>query len=594
MADIYYPSLVVNFTLRFDELLIAGKPITGKDIDELAKSPPLPQAARLSAFPALLDGTDNKTSFLFAQTPKDASINLNPYRQASQFSLTFAWSKLPIDPRLFRALGVEIHLGTVTPGQFSQGIQGPDPITGGRDSVLWTRAKGQIRQDTLLMIGIVDEYKMSHSSSGSDITISGRDIRSLFIDTPMPDGSLKDIDVTQNIAQIVLQVLSFHPFGKGIRLQVAPGEFPGGVIPSPATKDLTTQFGKSVGGGKGRGNIKGDSTNLTMWDAITYLCFACGVIPHWYGDALRLRPARALYTLLNKGGFDPNTPTPFKDSQPRVITVTDAKGNQTKLPPRSFPLMVFGKNIESFDFSRKFSGGNPKVVEITGVDPSSDGRGIQKVIKVRWPDNVPNKKGPATKASAQVSKVTPSGKEGQQDLFRYTYYGINDKNQLREIAVSLYEEISRGELSGTVSTKSLASFGGNNSDPDLLRLRVGTAVEFAFDLTPVTARSANPSVAMDIMRMEFNEAVAALKKKIPDDGLARAVVTSMQANPLILTRYFRVSDVTFKWSIQSGVEISFGYQNYVEARFDIDGPGGTAGAAQASMEPAEVKEFRVP
>lgn len=577
-TDFFRPSMVVNLTLRFDELLLQGKPLVGKSADELAKKPPNPLTQRLSAFPALLDGTDDKNSFLFSQTPKSASVSLNSYRQASQFSMTLDWRMMPIDPRLIRALGVEIHLGTVSSGQFARGIQGYDPVFGGRESVLRTRVNGQIRQDTLLMIGMVDEYKMSHSSTGSEISISGRDIRSLFIDTPMPTGTLKDIDVTKNIGQIVRQIINLHPFGAGIRIQIAPGEFPPDpkipgkfLIPSPATKDLVTQFGKSTDGKKGRGNVKGDSSSMSMWDAITYLCFACGVIPHWIGDVLRLRPSRSLYSLLNAN--DPNVPTPFQGSQPRVIRVTDRSGNQDS-QTRNFPLMVFGRDIETFDFSRKFSGGNAKVVEVTGVDPTSDSRGIQKVVKVRWPENPKKTDSGASKKSANASKVTPSGKEAQEDIFRYTYFGIKDEAQLREIAISMYEEISRGELEGAISTKSLSSFGGGNADADLLRVKPGTAVEFATDITPVNIRSPRSSVFLDTLRQPFEVAVSEINKLISDENLARAIVVSGQANPLVLTRFFRIKDVTYKWNIANATEVSFSYQNYVEARFDIDTDAG--------------------
>ena len=582
-GEVFYPSCVVNFTLRFDELLLKGVPVKIRSADELAKLAVDPKSEvsdlekRKSVFPALLENKDTKTSFIFSQIPKSASIDLKGYREASSFSLTFDWRVLPIDPRLIRACGVEIYMGTVAAGEYAGGIVSTrtEAQGGGRTSILNTRKDGYPREDTLLMIGIVDSYDMSHSGSGSEVTLAGRDLRCLFLDTQMPEGSMKTIDVTLNIVQCVLQVLRFHPFGEGITLQAAAGEFPDGKFPSPATKDLTTQFGKSVKDPKkGRGNVKGDSSNLSMWDAITYLCFACGCTPHWIGRHLRIRPARSLYSLLDLNNFDPNVPTPFLNNQARVIRVSNRAGGEVN-ESRKFPLMVFGRDITDFKFSRQFNGGTPKVVEVTGVDPTSDKAGIQQVVKVRWPENLPGQNtGPAKAAPAKGGKASPAGKDEQEDVFRYQYYGIVDKGQLTEIAINLFEEISRGEIGGSVSTKSLSSFGGSNRDPDLLRIRVGTAIEFALDATRVSTNTPVASTLLDSIRMEFEAQVAEIKKRIPDDELARAIVTSTRADPLVLQRYFRIKNVTYKWGAGSGIEVSFDFQNYVEARFDVAGVGG--------------------
>ncbi len=613
MGTFFYPSCVVNFTLRFDEALIQGTPINVRSADELAKRGANPTsveaeiAKRKSVFPSILEGTDSRTSFLFSQIPKSMSVDLKGYREASTFSLTFDWRALPIDPRVIRALGVEIHLGTVSAGEYATGVTQTRTQAqgGGRTSILNTRVNGYPREDTLLMIGVVDDYDMSHGEGGSEITIAGRDLRCLFTDTQMPEGSLKSIDVTQDIARVVLQILKFHPFGDGITLQIAPGEFPNGKIPSPATADLTTQFGKSVQDPKkGRGNVKGDSSNLTMWDAIVYLCFACGCTPHWIGRHLRIRPARSLYSLLDPHAFDPNIPTPFLNNQARIVKISNRAGSDVT-ESRTFPLMVFGRDIQDFKFTRKFSGGNPKVVEVTGVDPTSDKKGIQKVVKVRWPENLPGQNGPAKASTAKASKASPAGKNAQEDVFRYQYYGITDTGQLLEIAIALFEEISRNELSGSVSTKSLNSFGGGNRDPDLLRLRVGTAIEFALNTTTVTTKTPVSNILLDSVRMQFEEQVAEIKKRIPDDELARAIVTSYRADPLVLQRYFRIKDISYKWSIGGGVDVSFGFQNYVEVRFDVAGVGGkqspsnadtsqtssTGGGVSGNATPATVLEL---
>jgi hypothetical protein len=232
--------------------------------------------------------------------------------------------------------------------------------------------------------------------------------------------------------------------------------------------------------------------------------------------------------------------------------------------------------------SRKFGGFKPRVVEVVCVDTSSPERGAAKLIRARWPAVTDEQ---LDKTKGKPVAVAPSGATTSAEIMRVPVSGITDTARLTRIAKGIYEEVSRGEIGGSVETKALASWGGDNLDPDLLRLKPGDAVEMVTDVRRL--QRASPLVAqyVDDQRRSENEEVEALMERMDDRTLATAIVRSSRSGAL--PRFFYVQNVKYDWKADSGIGVAFDYQNYVDAG-QTEAQGATpAEAGQAVATGAE-------
>jgi len=535
VIGLYYPSLVVNLILRFDEALLPAASLTPQSAASLAESPVvLPKT-----------GKDTLTQVL-GIVPKSCSVELPAYRQAGKFTINMEYKDFPIDPRILRAASAEVHLGTVSAEAFGLGVA--QRAAGRRSSIIDTRtAGGGIRQDTLLILGYVDSISAEHTTSGSMVSMEGRDPRGVLLDVPAPAAVVSQLKLDREINAVVEQVLEFHPILKAHPPKVIINEddWEEGV-PFVSDEDKITRINKGAKGKKTKLPAKGGADSLNFWDLITQFCALCGAVPFFAGDGLHIRRARSLYDQ-KKAGL-PGNPTPFKGGAPRTITSTSGR---SELRVRR---LVYGRDVASFKLDRKIQGaGKRPTIEVVSMDTGAETRGAGRVVTARWP-----------KAPAKTS-VTPEGDTAQEEILRIPVSGILDKAKLENLARDIYEEVGRGELGGSVSTKDLASFGGDNQDPDLLHIRPGDALEVVAAANLPGGRAPIVSELTTHNARTQAEEVAALTKRLGDATLAQVLASATSAVGKLQT-IFRVSTVRFSWDAGTGVGLDFDFQNYVEAR----------------------------
>lgn len=602
---LWYPACTVHLRLRFDEAFhVPGSPLPAPiSPEDLLASGPLGLGAfagariaggvgglslqfNLKANAPLVasQGTDGLT-VVQNIIPLKASADLNGYRQAGKFSLGLAWKDLPVDPRAIRAIGVELHMGTVKAGDFAQGMVSRE--ANGRRSTLQTRPNGVMNLDTLVLIGTADTMTGEFSPDRSSISIEGRDLRGILLDAPLPGAMASRLDLSKPINEVVAQILALHPQGQRFTVEVNEAEWPGGQVPSPCVEGDLTRVRLGVDGAQPGAQPKGDPKDLNFWDLITNYCFLVGGIPYFAGPFLRIRPARNLYDLRNRAEFDPRTTaaasvaaslgaalsfpataalvgsalgsaassavgagaTPFKGGQPRKVGSEELRIRR----------LVYGRDLSSMKFERKFSGVTVPTIECVSIDTSSRERGRKKLVIARWPKD----------KKAATSKVDPSGTQTEKDVLRIPVPGIRSQERLERIAQDIYEEVGRGEQGGSAETKSLASYGGDNEDADMLRLRPGDAVEFLVDASSLQSIPPPVSELTDHARRSFEEEVRAVTARVGNLNLARVLVASARNSVVELTRFFRVNNVRLVWDAATGAQVSFDFQNYVESRNDV-------------------------
>lgn len=594
---IYFPSCVVNFRLRFDEAFQETAQPDPTSAEELQNAIVYSASKRQALSKMLAQSRADRTaqdnlSFLADRVPLTATVELPAYRQAGKFNMTFNYRDLPIDPRIVRACGVEIHIGSVSPDDFASGMVSVDPKTGRRRSILRTTdAAGNPRADTLALVGTVDNWTVTHSDKGSDVQVEGRDVRGLLLDSPITQRLVRGLDLRQPIDQVVKQILGRHPFGQLINVFVRdadPNEWPDGKIPSPADAENLTRVRQGADGRQAHQSPQGGNDTLNFWDLITRYCALCGAIPYFIGPVLFVRPARGIFDQLNAGvnpqrPLDPNVPTPFADGKKRYVP-----GGQ----PENYGIrrMIYGRDVESLTFERKLGGVKARVVEVVSLDTSSKERGAGKLLVARWPANRLQAQASqlgfplsAVPEKARRTNVSPAGNESSTDVMRIPVSGIKSQAQLLQIAKSLFEEIGRQEIGGSCMTKSLSSFllppdgdrAAENADPDLTRLRPGDAIELRVDTRETSVNPPLVSSYTDTFRRSEDDEIDDIASRLPagtrnPKDLARAIVRTSRGGILELTKFFRVANVKFTWAWSSGLGVAFDFQNYVVVRSDTE------------------------
>lgn len=574
----WYPSLIVNIKLRFDEALhIVPDPPLSTTADELAN--PARGTAGGQPEPLIMRRGDENTSFVLNRVPKRATVELPGYRQAGQFSFEMDFRELPIDPRTVRAAAVDIYLGSVSASDFATGMTRME-TDGTRRSVLRTVDASGNRINPL-MTGFVDEWDMSHDESGSTIAFKGRDPRGILLDTPIsvaPGAAqqlLSELDWSQPIDSVVMQILLYNPFFSDFIVQTNPAEWPNGQIPSPGSPDLVPRHRRGARGQRagGRATPPGDSNNLNFWDLIVRACYLVGAIPYFVGTALVIRPSRSIFDQ-QRAGYDPNQPTPFAGGRVRDFDAV----SQTELQGLSVRRLVYGRDTVKYAFNRKYGGfQRPRVVRTVSINADTTERGAGRIIEARWPAATEPQR-------TRRTRVAPGGQQSQEEILNIPVAGITDPTRLEEIARSVYEEIGRGEMGGSCETVNLASFGGDNADPDLLHLRPGDGVEFLVDTRALSSRAPLVSALTNAQRSSFEDAVREIADRIGDQNLARVIVATSRGQVQELQRFFRVSTVKYDWSL-TGIKIAFDFQNYVVVRDQAGTVSDQTGSLQARVVP---------
>lgn len=556
---LYYPGVVAKLTILFDGQLT----LDPRSAKQRAEEGAVVNLSKIDQPLVLAKGTKDLCE-VAGMIPRTGSAQLPGYRTAGTFNIEFAYKDLPIDPRVVRAMAVDIHADAVAAGDFASGMEGRK-ASGGR-----LMSVPNPTEDNLLIRGLADGINVDHNDRGSVIQIEGRDLRGMFLDAAIHPDTLKKLDLNKRIDEVVRTLVNDKcPLGSNIQVVVEAGDWPGGKIPSPGVVDDLTRPNKDAGGKKQNATSKGNANDTKFWDLITQWCFLIGAIPYFSGSKLMIRPVKTLYATLksDQNGadvWDPKNPTPFAGKKSRNISPPISKTSESF----GFRRLVYGRDIQSLKYERKLGGIKTPVIECYSTDPDGAEKGADKrVISARYPPE--DKK----HADANATDVAVGGEgAAKSEVLRIPVPGIRNKSRLEELAKALHSEIGRQEMGGSIETRSLASFGGNNQDPDLLRLRPGDTVEIRQAAGGLQTFPPPVSELNEREGRSFEEDVKAVSKQLGDTPamrtLARVLVASNQGRIVQLQRTFRVANVNYSWDYSSGISVSFDFTNYVETRFD--------------------------
>lgn len=193
----WYPSCKVRFLVRFEDFL--PTPATPSPF-----IPGEPEAFGGETFQALK----------FDIVPYDCSVTLNSYREADQATITVPFVALPFDPRILRAVAIQIFMGTIDPQNYADGM-GP---TGGKATLTLVPDSQDPTKPSLsneIFRGFVDSIEVNQDGDNT-ITIECRDQTALFLDAEVNQQSLQGLPKDLPLDLLIGQILIGEPTALGL------------------------------------------------------------------------------------------------------------------------------------------------------------------------------------------------------------------------------------------------------------------------------------------------------------------------------------------------------------------------------------------
>lgn len=480
--------------------------------------------------------------------PKDLELERNGLQVADTATVTIDYADAPFDPRLIRAVGIEILVGVSDPSDFEAGIRGATRSDGSPTSLVERRTDGGVVGGATRFVGVVDVWSIDLNGEDGDLVkLDCRDMTALFLDQPLPTGF--GIDLSEAIDDGVRGLLEQFPSLRGTTVEYGV-EGEEGNAPIPAEAIPRTRRGR---GGRARRARRGGS-RFSVWDHISETCLQVGLVPIVEDYTVRIIRPRTFY--------------PARSRARR---------------------MVYGRNLERLGFSRKLAGIKVPTIEVRVYDPE-----VGRTRWARYPGPPGARAGvfgtdtPPPRA-ARANEIPPSGSVPEDKVLTFTLQGITDPATLEEAARSIYEQIGRQEIEGQFSTRDSSSYDVDALDADLLSMRSGDAIE----ILVVAADPQNLRESLATATVIENLSVTARARYLESLGWSSSVAQRFAElqEAAGLQTIFRAQDIRISFDQDDGLRVQADFINFLEVRELAQ--GATEGQADApSPEIAEATEGR--
>jgi hypothetical protein len=529
--------------------------------------------------PQAVDGSqDGLTYTIGAVIPRSFKLSLNGFKEPDTMTCDLRFVDVPFDPLVFRSVGVELYVGTITQDDYTAGISGAtrdqasadtsqdagEPLNVVPDS--FVGPSGELRSN-LRFQGFVDEWETELTDESLAVVhFKCSDNTRVLIDTPMSPGAR--LSSTLPVDQAVAQFLAQWPQFAGLTVQYRPASL--GTIPTlgPVFAD-SSQMPDGLQASQG-----GAKQTLSVWDYLVELmtCIGHNIRVETYAGSPVIVIQR-IRAALGKN-FPPRDGDPF----------TGRTWDGSNHPLRTF---IWGRNCKVVKKQRKYSRAGSINVEVRCYNPLT-----KSTMLARFPPfaNSAGLGGQAANPNASTNRLVHAlPGDGRIDT-KYTIYpvaGVTDQTTLQNIAQAYYEGLNRAELGLTIQTKDLASYGGDNSDPDILDMFAGDHFEF------LTERfDDSTAVSTDVGDIENAMLQGNLNDPSLFNGFDSAFVSAYLAaysmDAYQTTFVAKRIDVTGSVEDEEGISIHIEGANMVEARCDAPGVADFADAqlgAQGTAAP---------
>lgn len=470
--------------------------------------------------PDAVAGAADDLTVIGSIIPVNASIERAGLNAPNTFSITMNYTDAPFDPRSIRSCGVELMIGVIPPEQAYQGLElGQTRGDGSLVSTIGDQADGSIYGATRI-VGFVDEWTVKYSGDGDVITLEGRDMSAPLRDLKLNPGD--SIDLSLPLDEGIQELLdTVSPTTSGVVVRYAgDGQPP---VPSGAAPHRRRPRRGKVA----RRSRRGDE-EMTLWDHITDVCAAVGMIPLVKDFEVVVSEARTLYS------------------------TSDALR------------MVYGKNLDSLEFTRRLAGIKVPTIEVRCYD--------QSIGRTRWA-RYPVRRGERASgilgvtnppSPLRANEITPSGANPTESIRTKTVSGVTDTKVLERIARNAFEQIGRQEIEGQFSTYEVSTFGHDPFEVDLLDARPADPVEVL--IVAATSEDGPISTLADLQAFTRARRKQYLASLGWDDSVAARFAALQDANGF--QSVFRIQDLRIDFDNSEGIKIGCGFINYITVRED--------------------------
>jgi hypothetical protein len=556
-SQTYYPRAAIHLVVRFDEygnvklLRQAAVQTTTKNLNGTQtnrsglvaqQDPTAPQGvtryvlAPKGQTPSIGNGPQNNTQSSDDLTwdvmciPDSLTWSQNGLRKAATLKATLRYIDLPFDPRLARQVAVELLLGCV---DYETAALEATGQWQGQDAPIIPRTYvgpyGEPRTN-VRFLGWIDSWESMWSGDKEPLVdIECSDNTQLLIDQDAPPRLVLDMTKTLDLA-VANYLANFVQYA-GLTVQYLPSSDTAPVLGKILSN---TAFRPNLGPQPSKGGSGTATTKTSVLDYLTEVCMTAGHTVRVVGTNVIIQRVRSILT-------NSTTPRPTDPFQPRTVA------------GRSYPnrVFIFGSNLDEMRIKREFRRHPAANVEARCYVAEK-----KTVLVARYPRV-------SSQVSSQQSQIRalPGNTQPDQKWVVIEVAGIKDTPTLNKVAQEYYEQIGRQELGVTWKTANLSSFGGGNTDPDVLDMQFGDTFEFFVDRQQASGSTLNN---IETFLTASQKAQQFMQQLGFADDFAKAYA---QAYTDANFQYaFRMHTMTVHWSNDEGCTLSGTGVNYVEVR----------------------------
>lgn len=512
---VYYPNCRVRIVVRFDEL---GDPSDIRPLDvakvELGQSVPTGPSRPDAISPT---GQDPLVHSFDITQVVECTVNHNGLRIADTATIRLNFADLPFDPRMIRYAGVEVFMGAIRPAMFPSDL----PVS----------------REVLRFVGKVDEAEIDLSDE-TILELKCRDFTALFIDEPSPNsaalkGTLLDV------LRAIINSPNAPWAGLGLEVNEGGQADIAAIIQSFPVKDAFQRGQQGPTGADpampqaGAASSSSGSAPNSTWDFITRLCFMLGLVAR---------------VGLNKR----------RDNVALIVG-----------PPRAFLAgssevrrMVYGRNLKSLKLHRKFSIAKPQQILVNSYNPST-----KQTVHAFWPKPDPKL---ATDADAKNTR------KNAPKVFPIP--GLASEADCERVARSVFDQLSKQELGGSLETDDLTSFSdatistddlsqyANTGSLSMLDTQDGDAIEITIAPSQPNAFSPTRTLYGELLSLSTE----ALSRRLVEKGYTPQVagIVSRYLKGGGLEPIFVIRSARHRFSKNDGYSFGCEFVNYVQIRWE--------------------------
>lgn len=363
----------------------------------------------------------------------------------------------------------------------------------------------QPSEDNIIFQGFADEGQVEFDDTTRSVLIEGRDFTSLFIDKKRVDTS--PIPLSKPIDEIVQDLINEQESTKDIEVENRTGE-----SPLPVLSKLAPDFNPATA-------VKNQKRKETYWDIIQ--------------------------SILRRVGF-----VGFIEIDKFIITKP-----QNIYEKKEIKQFIYGGNVKNLSFKRKLGRAknyNVKVSSFNPLDKKVESALIPEEAKTEaFTTNFGNTRITIPQLDKDGKKIEPPK---DADFITFLVKDVTNKDQLIKIGESIYEELSRQQIEGELTTYEM-EIPEETTDGTFpikfSRLRNGTAIKVYLSQSEISEINSGSSKA---------EKAAFLVKRGYPSNVANAFAASLNR----INTAFYTKSVKFELDQESGFTMDINFINFID------------------------------